>query len=113
MPGKHLRFGKGFHVVMGNARSQAASMVLAAGDAEGGPENRHRGVDQWLYVVSGRGIAVVDGRQHRLQPGTLVLIERGQRHEIRQRGRAPLRTVNIYVPPAYTSQGDPLPAGKP
>ena len=34
MKKKHLRFGKGFRVACGNARSQAAEMVIAAGDAE-------------------------------------------------------------------------------
>ena len=55
MKRKHLRFGKGFRVAIGNARSQAAEMVIVAGDAEGGPQNRHRGADQWLFVVSGTG----------------------------------------------------------
>lgn len=41
---KQLRFGEGFKVIFGNIRSQAAQMVIAPGDAEGGPRNRHRGV---------------------------------------------------------------------
>src|SRR5262245_52118512 len=49
---KHLQFGRGFRVVLGDERSQAAQMTLVPGDTEGGPENRHRGADQWLYVVS-------------------------------------------------------------
>ena len=44
--------------------------------------------------------------------GTLVLIGRGETHEIRNTGDAPLKTLNIYVPPAYTDEGDELPAGK-
>jgi hypothetical protein len=54
MPRKQLRFGRGFAVALRNARAQAATMVIAPGDAEGGPDNRHRGSDQWLYVLSGR-----------------------------------------------------------
>jgi hypothetical protein len=49
---KQLRFGRGFRVIPGNRASQAAEMVLAPGDAEGGSGNRHRGADQWLFVVS-------------------------------------------------------------
>jgi hypothetical protein len=41
-------------------------MVLAPGDAEGDPGNRHRGADQWLLVVSGSGRALVNGKQQRL-----------------------------------------------
>ena len=112
MPVKHLRFGKGFSVALGNKRSQAATMVIAPGDCEGGPDNRHRGADQWLFVVSGKGLAVLGGRSHRLQAGSIVLIEHGTTHEIRNTGRTPLRTLNLYVPPAYRANGDELPRGR-
>jgi len=111
MPQKQLRFGKGFRVSLRNARAQAATMVLAPGDAEGGPDNRHRS-DQWLHVLTGTGRATVDGRRHSLRAGTLLLIERGTTHEIRNTGRTPLKTFNVYVPPAYTASGDPLPRGR-
>ena len=113
MQHKALRFGKGFRVAAGNARAQAAEMVITPGDAEGGPRNRHAGADQWLFVVSGIGEARINGKRHDLQKGSLVLIERGDRHEIRATGRTPLRTLNLYVPPAYDQSGDPLPRGKP
>jgi mannose-6-phosphate isomerase-like protein (cupin superfamily) len=107
----HVRFGEGFRVATGNRRSQAATMTLAPGDSEGGPDNRHRAADQWLFVESGTGLAIVNGRRSKLRTGSLVLIERGNRHEIRNTGRTPLRTLNIYVPPAYTKSGDELPRG--
>jgi mannose-6-phosphate isomerase-like protein (cupin superfamily) len=109
---KHLRFGSGFQVVMGDDRSQAAQMTLEPGAREGGSDNRHRGADQWLYVVAGRGLAVVEGERIELRAGTLVLIRRGETHEIRNTGRTPLRTLNICVPPAYTKGGNELPAGR-
>jgi mannose-6-phosphate isomerase-like protein (cupin superfamily) len=112
MKRKHLRFAEGFRVVIGNKRSQAAVMVLGPGDCEGGPDNRHRGADQWLYVVSGTGSATVNGNRVPLRAGSLVLIEGGDTHEIRNSGRGPLRTLNVYVPPAYTRGGDPLPRGR-
>ena len=108
----HLRFGKGFHVTIGNERSQAAQMVMEPGEKEGGPDNRHRGADQWLFVLSGRGVAVVNGKRQALRKGSLVLIERGDTHEIRNTGRTKLTTLNIYVPPAYTADGDERPAGR-
>jgi mannose-6-phosphate isomerase-like protein (cupin superfamily) len=112
MKRKTLRFGKGFRVALGNRRSQAAEMVLAPGDSEGGPDNLHRGSDQWLYVLSGTGAATVNGKRYPLRAGALVLIEHGDTHEIRNTGRAPLRTLNVYVPPAYTPDGEPLPRGR-
>jgi len=112
MKRKTLRFGEGFRVAFGNRRAQAAEMVLAQDDTEGGADNRHRGSDQWLYVAAGEGIATVGGKRHRLSTGTLLLIERGERHQIRNTGRARLRTLNLYLPPAYTKRGDPLPRGR-
>jgi mannose-6-phosphate isomerase-like protein (cupin superfamily) len=109
---KHLRFGKGFSVALSNARAQAATMVIAPGDCEGGPDNRHRGADQWLFVLSGRGVAIVGRKRHPLRTGTLLLIERGATHEIRNTGRTPLKTLNLYMPPAYTKAGDELPRGR-
>ncbi|MBA3562493.1 MAG: cupin domain-containing protein [Gammaproteobacteria bacterium] len=112
MQRKQLRFDTNFDVVAGNARAQAAVMVLAPGRTTGGPDNRHRGSDQWLYVVSGEGTAIVEGRQHALSNGVVLLIERGEAHEIRNGDDAPLETLNFYVPPAYSRDGDELPAGK-
>jgi oxalate decarboxylase/phosphoglucose isomerase-like protein (cupin superfamily) len=42
----------------------------------------------------------------------LLLIERGERHEITNTGRGLLRTLNVYVPPAYTRAGTELPRGR-
>src|ERR1051325_4784627 len=107
-----LQFKSDFKVTLGNSRSQAAEMVLPPGETEGGPDNKHRGADQWLFVLSGRGEAIVNGKKHRLTKWTLLLIERGDTHEIRNTGRTPLKTLNFYVPPAYTPGGNEKPAGK-
>jgi mannose-6-phosphate isomerase-like protein (cupin superfamily) len=113
MKHKMLRFGHGFNVVLGNRRAQAAQMVLAPGDSEGNARNRHSRSDQWLFVVSGSGIARINGRSHSLRAGSLFLIEHGDRHEIRNPGRSRLVTLNFYVPPGYKRDGNELPAGKP
>jgi mannose-6-phosphate isomerase-like protein (cupin superfamily) len=112
MKKKHLKFGEGFRVMPGNRRSQAAEMVLPPGDSEGDAHNRHRGADQWLFVVAGTGVAIVDGRRHALKTGSLLLIEHGEKHEILNTGRGLLRTLNFYVPPGYTRGGNPLPRGR-
>ena len=58
------------------------------------------------------GTATINDKRHRLRKNVLLLIERGDRHEIRNNGRALLRTLNFYVPPAYTKSGDELPRGR-
>ena len=113
MKRQQLRFGTGFRVAISNTRVQAAQMTIPPGGKEGGPTNRHRGADQWLFVVSGRGTALLKRRRYPLRAGSLMLIEHGDRHEIRNTGRQPLKTLNIYSPPAYTKAGNELPAAKP
>jgi mannose-6-phosphate isomerase-like protein (cupin superfamily) len=88
-----------FELLLENERGQAATMVLEAGEAVGGPENRHPDSDQWLYVVAGEGEAVVEGETVPLSAGDLLLVERGEGHGVRNTGGRPLETLNLYVPP--------------
>jgi mannose-6-phosphate isomerase-like protein (cupin superfamily) len=96
-----------FAVLHRTRASQAATMTLAPG-AESSEEssNEHAWAEQWLYVVSGTGTARVGKRSVRLRPGSLLLVERREPHVIRARSR--LVTMNVYVPPAYRPDGEPL-----
>jgi mannose-6-phosphate isomerase-like protein (cupin superfamily) len=113
MKRKQLRLSSDFRIVLGNKQSQAAEMVLPPGESEGGSGNRHRGADQWLFVVSGTGQATINRRKYPLKANTLLLIERGDEHEIKNTGRSKLVTLNFYVPPAYTDDGEEMAAAKP
>jgi mannose-6-phosphate isomerase-like protein (cupin superfamily) len=52
-------------------------------------------------VLSGAGHATVEEETGELTPGTLLLIEAGETHEVASHGDAPLKTLNLYAPPAY------------
>ena len=54
----------------------------------------------------------MNSKRYLLKEGSLMLIERGDEHEIRNTGRDMLRTLNIYVPPAYSDDGEELPRGR-
>jgi mannose-6-phosphate isomerase-like protein (cupin superfamily) len=117
MRSRRLQFGEGFRVVFEVRQAQAAEMVIAPGDSEGGPDNRHRGADQWLFVVEGSGVAKVDdgqGKHHdvALEPGTLLVVEHGERHEIENTGDGLLKTLNFYYPPAFDADGEPMGPGR-
>jgi mannose-6-phosphate isomerase-like protein (cupin superfamily) len=86
MQHQHVRFGNGFRVALGDDRSQASQMTLGPGETEGGPDNRHRGADQWLFVVSGERVAVVEAERVELREGSLLVIQRGEAHETRNTG---------------------------
>lgn len=88
----------GFRVAADSGRSQAAVMVLPSQAETGGPDTSHTASDQWLFVLSGTGRAVVGGEEVRLRPGLLLLIEAGETHELHSDAATTLRTVNIYSP---------------
>lgn len=91
----------GFNLLESTDRSQAATMVLQPQQSTGGPDNEHTVSDQWLYVLSGEGRAVIGNETAELGPGALLLIEAGEEHEISNVGDRPLETINIYSPAAY------------
>jgi mannose-6-phosphate isomerase-like protein (cupin superfamily) len=109
---KALSLDAEFEVAFEVRKVQAAGMTLTPASSTGGPDNRHPGADQWLFVVSGSGLAIVDGMEQPLKAGSLLVIEHGETHEIRCTGDDPLRTINFYSPPAYDEEGKPLPAGE-
>jgi mannose-6-phosphate isomerase-like protein (cupin superfamily) len=117
MRSKTLRFDSEFRTVFTVRDVQAAEMTLAAGNSTGGPDNTHRGADQWFFVVDGCGEALIGHDENNrervtLEPDTLLVIERGEAHEIRNTGDAPLKTLNFYYPPAFDADGEPVGAGK-
>jgi len=113
MRSKTLKFGEGFRVAFEARQVQGAEMVLRPGASEGGAHNDHRGADQWLFVVSGTGVAIVEGECVALKAGTLLLIERHETHEVRNTGRGLLKTLNLYSPPAFGEDGEPVGPGRP
>ena len=76
-------------------------MAIAPGDSVGGADNRHDTSDQWVLVLSGSGKAIVEGEEHELSPGALLLIEAGEAHELRSGPDEDLATLNFYAPPEY------------
>ena len=108
---KHLRTTKrgAFEVLHDTGTSQAAMMTLAPGESSSeGSDNEHAWAEQWLYVVSGEGVVRGGKKPIKLGPGSLLLIEKGEPHEIENPGTTPLVTLNIYAPPAYDDDGEPL-----
>jgi len=75
------------------------------GSSSDKPENEHPRSEQWLLVISGTGRARVSSRTVSLRARSLLLIEKGEPHQITNTGRAPLVTLNFYSPPAYRKDG--------
>ncbi|MGE5187244.1 MAG: cupin domain-containing protein [Acidobacteriota bacterium] len=98
-----------FEVLHTTGTSQAAMMTLDPGEASSGRVgNEHAWAEQWVYVISGQGEALCKKRRLKLRAGSLLLVERGEQHQIRNTGKTPLVTLDVYVPPAYDDDGEPL-----
>ena len=107
---RHIKTGSKramFAVLHATRDAEAAMMTLKPGQSTSDePENEHPRCEQWLFVVSGAGRAVVGSRRVALKANSLLLIEKGEAHQITNTGRTPLVTLNFYAPPAYTKSGD-------
>ncbi len=113
---KHTKTGRRrgeFDLLIATRAAQAAMMTLPPGSSsDDEPSNEHPRCEQWLFVLSGSGQAIIGKRRNRLHrvalaENSLLVIERGELHQIKNTGRRPLRTFNIYVPPAYDHDAKP------
>jgi mannose-6-phosphate isomerase-like protein (cupin superfamily) len=95
-----------FKVLESTPTAQAAMMILQPGQSTGEPKNEHPHSEQWLFVVSGSGKAAVNKRPVELRGKSLLVIHKGEVHQITNTGRRPLVTLNFYAPPAYTRDGE-------
>jgi mannose-6-phosphate isomerase-like protein (cupin superfamily) len=102
-----------FNVLQATAGAQAAMMTLRPGRASSDEvENEHPRSEQWLFVVQGSGRATVGRRRAALRVGSLLVIEKREPHRIVCTGRQALVTLNLYIPPAYTPDGEVRPSAK-
>jgi len=103
-----------FTPLLKSRQVQAATMVLPPGKSSSDEiTDEHPASEQWLFVVSGAGRAKFRNRRSlSLKPGSLLLIEKNEPHQITNTGQVPLVTINFYAPPAYSSEGDVLPRAK-
>jgi mannose-6-phosphate isomerase-like protein (cupin superfamily) len=98
-----------FNILVSSRSAQAAMMTLCVGGTSSDrPENEHPFSEQWLFVIRGNGRAVVGKRSVQLKANDLLLIEKGERHQIVNTGRTHLITLNLYVPRACDGRGDVL-----
>jgi mannose-6-phosphate isomerase-like protein (cupin superfamily) len=61
----------------------------------------HGNTTQTLRIYGGRGSLNVGDTVIRLEPGAVVIVPPGERHEILQEGLEPLKLSSTYVPPEH------------
>jgi mannose-6-phosphate isomerase-like protein (cupin superfamily) len=78
--------------------SQLVLMSLKPGEDIGAETH---GLDQFIRVESGRGIARLNGTEYPLEDGTAVVIPAGIEHNILNSGQESLKLYTIYSPPEH------------
>lgn len=109
-----LKRRRGFQPLLKTRAMQAAVMVLQPGESSSNEiENEHPRAEQWLYVISGVGEAQAPKKRLTLRPGSLLLIERAEKHRITNiADEGELVTLNFYSPPAYTDEKHVAPGAR-
>jgi mannose-6-phosphate isomerase-like protein (cupin superfamily) len=109
----HASATRGAFKILAQTRSaQLAVMTLPPGGTSGEVGNEHPRCEQWLWVLQGAGHAIINGRRVRLRQHSLLLIEKGELHQIVNSSRQTMRTLNLYAPPAYQTNGAVKPQAK-
>jgi oxalate decarboxylase/phosphoglucose isomerase-like protein (cupin superfamily) len=77
--------------------------IVSLSSGKGHDSHNHPGCEEILYVLSGRGVQVVDtvgGRVEReVGPGVLIHIPPDILHSTVNTGEEPLRLLAVYAPP--------------
>lgn len=80
-------------------RCQLVIMSLRPGEDIG--QEVHADEDQLLYAVKGEGVAVIDGKEQKLEKGAIFCVPAGTTHNVRNTGKEPMKIFTVYAPPAH------------
>jgi mannose-6-phosphate isomerase-like protein (cupin superfamily) len=62
------------------------------------PLHAHAGTDKLYFVLSGRGLVLLEGREVPVEPGVMLVAPEGVAHGIRNTGEGRLVVVAILAP---------------
>ena len=78
---------------------QLVLMTLQPGDEIGAEVHEDR--DQFFRFEEGEGVVMIDGKENAVGDGTGVIVPAGARHNVINRGSAPLKLYTLYGPPEH------------
>ena len=78
---------------------QLVVMTLEPGDEIGSEVHQDR--DQFFRIEDGEGVVVIDGKENAVGDGSAVIVPAGARHNVINRGSAPLKLYTLYGPPEH------------
>ena len=77
---------------------QLVVMALLPGE-DIGEEVHH--LDQFIRIEKGEGAAVLNGEEHAISDGSVVIIPQGTRHNIINRSTGSMKLYTLYAPPDH------------
>ena len=77
--------------------SQATAYRVRVEPAQHTATSYHAIAEEFYYILSGHGTAILDGRHFPLQPGDFLRLPPGTQHAFRT-GNEPLEMLDIHVP---------------
>ncbi len=86
-------------VLFTTVQSQLVIMSLKPGEDIG--EEIHEDVDQLLYAVDGKGLAVIEGMEQPFEKGDMFCVPKGTRHNVKNIDDEPMKLFTIYAPPQH------------
>lgn len=74
-------------------------------DPDGQTDRHSHDRPELIYVVSGRGIAISEGRSFDLQGDIVLWVRAKEEHQIKNTGTETLKLATVFVP-AYTAEAN-------
>lgn len=94
---KEVEENKNFRrVLYTGAHSQLAAMSLKPGEDIG--EEAHGELDQFLFIVEGKGKVVLDGAEHQVDDDSVIIVPAGVKHNVLNTSQEDLKLYTIYAP---------------
>ncbi len=87
------------HVLATGKHTQIVLMSINPGEDIG--EETHPDNDQVLYLVSGAGKVVLNGKEQSYVAGDIVLVPAGTLHNFVTEGDVPMKIITAYSPPHH------------
>ena len=88
------------HVIFTGAHSQLVLMSLLPEEEIG--EETHTTSDQILFIVTGNGEAIVNGKTTNIEKHSVVYVPANTKHNIINKGEEDMKLYTVYAPSVHT-----------
>jgi quercetin dioxygenase-like cupin family protein len=102
--------GRDWFYLLGPQNSQAKNLVFGLAEFPASTlaaAHAHETQEEIIYILSGAGAIIAEGKETRLEPGVAVFIPPGLSHQIRVDEGEPLKLVTLFSPPVTPGAYDP------